>query len=220
MAHSYDSEIEMLRRKGCRLEVVRTYKRYMEVHSDFANGHKGFKTPFLMVIGYPGVGKSFNFKSIEDCKYLTNAASAIGLYRSMFLNRNKQAMILDDIDGLLFDDAAIALLKDAGNTDPVKKICWTKQNQALRKEGIPLVFKSSLRLCLLANECPKPSNTKRGKNIAALIDRVTDFIFFLPIAEEVHQYVKPWIPKEHLDVWDEMGKYLKNLKISIKHVMK
>ena len=208
MGHLYENDIEMLRKRGKRLEIVRDYKRYMRIRDDFVVGKDGFKTPFLIIVGNPGVGKSQQFKQIEDTKYIDNAASAVGLYRSSFLNRKKSALILDDIDGLLFDDSAISLLKALGNTDPVKSVHWQKQNRSLLKEGIPLAFKTGLRLCLLVNECPKASATKRGMNVGALVDRVMDFIFFLPTAEEVHGYVENWLPKEHKDVYDVIGKYL------------
>jgi hypothetical protein len=208
MRHLYENDIETLRKRGKHLEIVRDYRRYMRIRDDFVHGKDGFKTPFLIIVGNPGVGKSQQFKNIDDTKYVDNAASAVGLYRSAFLNRRRSALILDDIDGLLFDDSAISLLKALGNTDPVKSVHWQKQNQSLIKEGISLQFETALRLCLLVNECPKASATRRGMNVGALVDRVTDFIFFLPTAEEVHGYTKTWIPLEHEDVYHTVEKYM------------
>lgn len=57
MAHSYDSEIEMLRKKGVRLEIVRTYARYMEIRNGSADAIERGYTVNIKFKALKGEGK-------------------------------------------------------------------------------------------------------------------------------------------------------------------
>ena len=197
-------ELKQLCDRGLRPEVVHTYKELCRIRNQFVVGHRGFKIPFLIVIGDPGLSKSYQFENTPGACFINSAASAVGLYVAAYQNRNKP-MVLDDVDGLLKDQTVVSLLKALASDREEKDVTWAKQSSALQKMEIPTQFTTTSRLCILCNEFPKVS-----KNVQAVLDRAK-IVCFSPSVEEVHAYVgKYWKKKfgAHLDVYNFFGRNL------------
>ena len=197
-------ELKQLSDRGLRPEVVHTYKELCRIRNQFVVGYKGFKIPFLIVIGDPGLSKSYQFENTPGACFINSAASAVGLYVAAYQNRNKP-MVLDDVDGLLKDQTVVSLLKSLASDRDEKTVTWAKQSSALQKLEIPTQFTTTSRLCILCNEFPKVS-----KNVQAVLDRAK-LVCFTPDVEENHEYVRTFWGKEnraHMDVYNFFGENL------------
>ena len=106
----------------------------------------------MVVSGPPGIGKSYGVeKTLEKANFflsvagkqekyevIKGAASAIGLYKKLYLNRAKGFVtVLDDCDSVLFDEMSLNLLKAALDTCDKRRLSWLAESHALRKEYIP-----------------------------------------------------------------------------------
>jgi hypothetical protein len=193
----YAKTVEELKTHGVLPEVIRTYAELEKVRDDFLIGLNGFKTPFLIVVSTPGLSKSFQFERITTGKYLNGVASAFGLYRLAFENQDVP-LVLDDIDLLLADRAAVSLLKALANDRKVKTVCWTKRIP--QSENLPQSFETQSRLCMLFNSIPV-----KNVNARAVLDR-SRFVLFCPTVHEVHRYVKNWY--SDTEIHDYIGERL------------
>jgi hypothetical protein len=88
--------------------------------------------PSLIVVGPPGLGKSFEVvRTLEAMGLLRDAdffvlrgfTSARGLYEALYAN-NGRLTVIDDCDSALCDPTAIALLKGALDSDSVRTLSW------------------------------------------------------------------------------------------------
>lgn len=106
----------------------------------------------MIVVGPPGVGKSFGvirqlekanlFNQVANLmpKYdiVKGAITAIGLYIKLYHHSDAgQVLVFDDCDSILQDELCLNLLKGALDSGKRRKICWNADSHALRNEGIP-----------------------------------------------------------------------------------
>lgn len=105
--------IDGLRAFGIRAEVVRHYKELLRIRDEFIVGNDGFRTGFLLLIGPHGTGKSSRFRDAKGVYYANDAVSAVGLFRMARRHKN-EALVLDDVDDLMSEKQAVALLKALG----------------------------------------------------------------------------------------------------------
>ena len=109
----------------------------------------------MIVVGPPGVGKSFGverqlekanlFDDIagKRAKYevVKGASTALGLYCTLFKNSDPgMVLVFDDCDTVLVDDVSLNLLKGALDSGKRRRISWNADSSMLRKEGIPDQF--------------------------------------------------------------------------------
>ncbi len=88
-------------------------------------------------------------------------------------------MVIDDVDGLFADRAAVRLLKCLCQTDSRKRLGWFSAATAGDYQGIPSSFETTSRVAILANEL-KTQNI----NVSAVLDR-GHVVLFDPAAREV-----------------------------------
>jgi hypothetical protein len=109
----------------------------------------------MIVVGPPGVGKSFGVES-ELAKYnlmnqITNrrtsyevvkgAMTSIGLYVKLHeFSEEGNVLVFDDCDSILLDDVSLNLLKAALDSSKKRTIHWNADSRILREEGIPNSF--------------------------------------------------------------------------------
>ena len=67
--------------------------------------------------------------------WIDGSVTPFGLYRELYRNRD-ELVVLDDVDGLYRDRAALRLLKCVCQTEPVKRVAWYSDAATLRREGI------------------------------------------------------------------------------------
>jgi hypothetical protein len=108
----------------------------------------------MIVVGPPGVGKSFNvvkkleeanlFAAIQgDIRYevVKGATTALGLYAKLYeYSREGDVLVFDDCDSILMDELSLNILKAALDTNKKRTIHWNSDSKLLQREGIPNKF--------------------------------------------------------------------------------
>ncbi len=109
-------------------------------------------------------------------------------------------MVIDDVDGLYADRAAVRLLKCLCQTEPRKRLGWNSAAAAGSRHGIPSSFETTSRVAILANEL-----RTLNVNVAAVLDR-GHVLVFDPSAREVHLRTAGWFWDQ--EVFDFIGRSL------------
>lgn len=93
----------------------------------------------LLIYGGPGTGKTFTImKTVKeqglqpgvDYVKLSGKASAIEIYKTLFMYRKNGLVIFDDLDSMWRNEDATNILKAALDTSPVREISWVS-NQTI-----------------------------------------------------------------------------------------
>jgi len=143
----------------------------------------------LVIVGPPGIGKSFGVtKQLEAAsmfqtlagkdplfEILSGGVSPIGLYKKLYFNRAKGlTLVLDDSDGVLFEEESLSLLKAALNSGDSRRICWNKESRALEGEDIPNAFDFEASIIFLSNidfERTAAGTSRIAKHLGAILSR-------------------------------------------------
>ena len=101
--------------------VVRTYKELDQFVRAFADG----KLNLLFIIGPPGVQKSRVVQTAvgSHACWIDGNATAFGLYCELYMHRD-DPIVIDDVDSLYSDRAAVRLLKCLCQTELEKRVGW------------------------------------------------------------------------------------------------
>ena len=93
----------------------------------------------MVVTGPPGVGKSFGVEAVLEknsifdklagnkmrFEVIKGASSAIGLYKVLFENADRNSvLVLDDCDTVLYDETSLNLLKAALDSSKKRTLNW------------------------------------------------------------------------------------------------
>jgi len=120
----------------------------------------------MVVTGPPGVGKSFGVEAVLEKNSLFDklagnklrfdvikgASSAIGLYKVLFQNADRNnVLVLDDCDTVLYDETSLNLLKAALDSSKKRNISWNTDSALLRREGIPDTFEFKGSVIFITN---------------------------------------------------------------------
>ena len=177
--------------------VLRTYAELDQFLHQFAAGKFGL----LIVVGRPGLQKSRNVRAIlgpEVC-WIESNATAFGMYCRLFEHRD-EVIVLDDVDSLYADRAAVRLLKCLCQTERQKTLAWHSYAKALEREDIPREFTTESRVVIIANVW-KTLNS----NVTAIEDR-GHVLLFEPSPLEVHCRVAQWFWDQ--EVYDFVAQHL------------
>ena len=130
----------------------------------------------MIVVGPPGVGKSYGIEQELTKNNLFNAISGarpnyevvkgamtpIGLYSTLYQNSSANTvLVFDDCDSIFQDDLSLNLLKAALDTSKKRKISWHSDSSYLRKEQIPDSFEFKGSVIFITNM--KFTNVKSKK---------------------------------------------------------
>lgn len=142
----------------------------------------------LVVSGPPGIGKSSGveatlnrenlFRNIQSNeKYfeiIGGAASPIGIYKTLYLNRFKgYVTVFDDCDNILYDEMTLNLLKNALDSKPVRRLAWRFESRVLKDEEIPRDFEFEGSVIFLTNiDFENTRSAKIKTHLKAIMDRV------------------------------------------------
>jgi hypothetical protein len=178
---------------------VRTYAAFENYVRAFSKRHLNL----LILLGGPGLAKSQTVRRIvaDDVCWIEGNATAFAMYVRLFRNRDR-LVVIDDVDNLYSDRAAVRLLKCLCQTDPVKHIAWESAAARLEREGVPRSFETTSKVVLIANQW----RTLNG-NVEAVQDR-GHVILFSPTAEEVHNQVSCWFTDREVLEWFASHLYL------------
>ena len=140
----------------------------------------------MVVTGPPGVGKSFGVEAVLEknslfdklagnkmrFEVIKGASSAIGLYKVLFENADRNSvLVLDDCDTVLYDETSLNLLKAALDSCKKRKLSWNTDSALLRREGIPDTFEFQGSVIFITN---LKFDNVRGKikdHLAAIMSR-------------------------------------------------
>tara|TARA_R100000541_G_scaffold17048_1_gene26755 strand:+ start:1249 stop:2106 length:858 start_codon:yes stop_codon:yes gene_type:complete len=140
----------------------------------------------MVVTGPPGVGKSFGVEQVLEknnlfdkiagnklkFEVIKGASSAIGLYKVLFDNADRNSvLVLDDCDTVLYDETSLNLLKAALDSCKKRKLSWNTDSALLRREGIPDTFEFKGSVIFITN---LKFDNVRGKikdHLAAIMSR-------------------------------------------------
>lgn len=169
--------------------ILRTYADLDRHVRAFAEGHLSL----LIVIGLPGLQKSTAIQQAlpDELCWLEGNATAFALYCRLYQCRNRP-VVLDDVDDLYSDRAAVRLLKSVCQTVRQKTVRWDSDARTLRSEGIPTHFTTTSRVAIIANQW-----RTLNENVAAIEDR-GHVVVFEPTPEEVHSRTAHWFEDQEI----------------------
>lgn len=131
----------------------------------------------LLIKGRGGFGKTLTtneaVKSLcpaEAWDFFNGHISALSLYEFLFRNRDKEMVILDDIDTLLKNPASIAIIKACLWDTAGKRIVQYNSKSPLMKD-LPPQFIMNAKLIIICNKVPN----EKDVSMSALINRTITF---------------------------------------------
>ncbi len=177
--------------------TVTTYEELQQFVEAFAAN----KLNLLILVGAAGIAKSQMLRAVVGGRafWVEGNATAFGIYQGIFQHLD-ESIVIDDVDSLYSDRAAVRLLKCVCQTDYVKRVGWHSATANLVAAGIPREFETRSRVCIIANEW-KSLNA----NVAAVQDR-GHLVFFEPTPQEIHLQVAQWFWDQ--EVFDWFAEYL------------
>ena len=168
---------------------VSQYSELERLIQAFTEGHLNL----LLLVGGPGLAKSQSVRKTlgDNACWVEGNATAFGLYSRLYRCQD-QHVVIDDVDGLYADRAAVRLLKCLCQTDPVKRLGW---HSSIATRDVPTQFETRSRVIIIANDWRTLND-----NVAAVIDR-GHFVAFDPSPEEVHEQVGTWFHDDEIYSW-------------------
>lgn len=159
---------------------VKSYSELKRVVSHFVSTASN-----IIIVGNPGLAKTSIVKQALNGtgRLLDGNLTAFQLYKLLHKHRD-ELIVIDDVDSLYADRAAVRLLKQACQTSKVKTVSWHSSHHAIGE--VPAEFETESRFVIIANQW-KTLN----QNVSAIEDRGI-LIRFEPSAAEVHDYVSEW----------------------------
>jgi len=147
-------------------QIIERLRTRFEILDDMTQASIDGVVRGMVVTGPPGVGKSFGveaqleknslFDKIAGNKLrfevVKGASSAIGLYKTLYQNADKNnVLVLDDCDTVLYDETSLNLLKAALDSSKKRKLNWNTDSSLLRREGIPDCFEFKGSVIFITN---------------------------------------------------------------------
>ena len=147
-------------------EIVERMRERFSILDDMTQASIDGVVRGMVVTGPPGVGKSFGVEAVLEKNSLFDvmagnklrfdvikgASSAIGLYKVLYQNADKNnVLVLDDCDTVLYDETSLNLLKAALDSSKKRKISWNTDSALLRREGIPDTFEFRCSVIFITN---------------------------------------------------------------------
>lgn len=168
-------------------EVIRRIQERFEILDEMTAGTINGDVRAMIVVGPPGVGKSFGVERqlekgglLDDIagrrrryEVVKGAMSAIGLYKKMYeFQDTGNVLVFDDCDSILFDDLSLNLLKAALDSSKKRTIHWNADSQSLRREGIENKFDFKGSIIFITNlKFDHVRSPKLKDHLAALMSR-------------------------------------------------
>lgn len=168
-----------------RAEMASDISRRFSAVETLADGLIGGHIRSLIVAGAPGVGKTFTLenrlkaaekaKTIKSVIEIKGTISGIGLFLTLWENREKGCVImLDDIDSVFGDEEAMNVLKGALDSGSRRVISWMKDSSFLRDRDVPTTFEYEGQIVFVTNKnltAEIEAGTKQAPHMAALLSR-------------------------------------------------
>ena len=136
-------------------QIIERIAERFEILEDMAQAVKEGDVRAMIVVGPPGVGKSYGVqKKLEEnslfdqigegkVKYqvVKGAMTALGLYIKLYEYSDKgSVLVFDDCDTVLMDELSLNILKAALDSGKKRTIHWNADSNLLGRSGIPNHF--------------------------------------------------------------------------------
>ena len=147
-------------------EVIERIGRRFSILDDMTRAAIAGDIRAMIVVGPPGVGKSYGVEAQLDRAGLFDSISAkrpryevikgamtpIGLYATLYKYSDpRNVLVFDDCDSILLDDIALNILKAALDSGKKRKIHWNSDSSLLRREGVPNYFEFKGSVIFITN---------------------------------------------------------------------
>ncbi len=146
-------------------------KAYEDIVDSCAKGI----VPSVIVSGPAGIGKSYTIrKCLPNADTYSGVASAVGLYKALWYNRDHGVVVFDDCDSAFSDEDSLNILKAALDSSGSRTICWNKQSSWLENEEIDAKFAFNGSIVFLTNIdmlALVEKENKMSKHFLALMSR-------------------------------------------------
>lgn len=149
----------------------------------------------IVLVGVPGLQKSRVVRDVlPDACWIEGHATALGIYMRLWEHRD-EPVVIDDVDSLYADRAAVRLLKSLCQTERRKTVSWESSTPVLVRENIPRRFTTTSQVFIIANAW-KALNV----HVTALEDR-GHLLHFEPTVLEVHTRTSAWFWDQEIFDW-------------------
>lgn len=121
----------------------------------------------LIIEGPEGIGKTFNvlrslgklgLKPYKDYVYFNGHSTPLSFYTTLFENKSKNVIVLDDIDTLFINGVGKQLFKGAlDNVTGIRVLRWSSSR---RPKCLPESFVFDAKLIIVANKLPTDADFK------------------------------------------------------------
>lgn len=169
-------------------EVLKTYGETRDLLTAFAEG----RFSLVIIISSPGLGKSQMIRHLlndQQAMIVKLRESPLQLYIDFYKGRDK-AVVLDDADNLLAQPLCRQYVRALTETDAIRRISYGTTTTVLPKRRIPLEFKTSSPVCILANRWD------HNDSVSAAIASRAEIFRFEPNWSEVYREMGTWF-------WDQ-----------------
>lgn len=136
-------------------EIMERIGRRFKILDEMTNAAIKGDVRAMIVVGPPGVGKSFGVENqlrrrdvinmVADrepfYEFVKGSITPLGLYMTLYRNSDSgRVLVFDDCDSIFTDELALNLLKGALDSGRRRRISWNADSHMLRREGIPETF--------------------------------------------------------------------------------
>jgi hypothetical protein len=156
-ATSYEGNFDAPKRKEPKVvesdeQAIERIRERFDILEEMTEGAVDGSVRAMIVVGPPGVGKSFGVEKVLDksamfdkiggnrprYEIVKGAMSAIGLYCKLYNYSDAgNVLVFDDCDSVLLDELSLNILKAALDSSKKRTICWNTDSRMLRQEGVP-----------------------------------------------------------------------------------
>lgn len=170
--------------------TLRTFPELHKLIKSFADG----KLNLCIIIGHKGQSKTTTIAKAmgNECLHIKGGnLTAFQLYQMLYHHRNLP-VVIDDVDAIYTKRDVVGLLKALCQTEKEKTVSWHSSSHQLEKNEIPTSFRTSSKVCIIANQW-KTLNA----DIEALEDRGL-LVHFKPPARLILQEGKKWFKDKEI----------------------
>ena len=167
----------------------------------------------LLLMGEAGQGKTqgvVDTLNASGVKWagIKGSSSAIGIYKFFYEHRDHGVIVIDDSDAIFESEEAGNILKAAMDTQPERKITWSKQNTNLQSMGIPSEYVMTARVIIITNKDLEYTNGRMSKAqriMKPVVDRAPMFKTGLPTREWEIEYLRMMVETDSIICFAERG---------------
>lgn len=171
--------------------IINTYQKLRKVLREFKKG----TFDFLIIVGSPGIGKTYNTRKIlgKNVCYINSNSTVLSLYEQAFEYKDKP-LWFDDVEALFEKDKMIGLLKQYCETTQVKIVQYNTSWNMEESRDLPKSYETKSKVIMTSNSMARLNN----KGVQSLLDRAI-VINFRPTKKEITNYIQKYLT----DIYDK-----------------